>query len=45
MIHVAHELLAKLNNLTLVGQNEEGELEWAGTDKNWEALNTPHEKF
>lgn len=28
-------LLAKLRTLTLAGQNEEGELEWIGTDRQW----------
>lgn len=31
----AYELLGKLRNLTLTGQNEEGELEWIGTDRQW----------
>lgn len=40
MIYTARELLAKLRHLTLVGQNEKGELEWVGTDKNWRSVNT-----
>ena len=30
-----YELLPKLRHLILVGQNEEGELEWVGTDRQW----------
>lgn len=30
-----YELLPKLRHLTLVGQNEEGELEWVGTAREW----------
>jgi len=30
-----YELRAKLNNLTLAGQNEKGELEWIGTNEEW----------
>lgn len=33
---LAAELRAKLETLTLVGQNEEGELEWAGTAQQWD---------
>ena len=36
MIYLAKELLPKLRHLVLVGQNEDGELEWCGTDKEWE---------
>lgn len=32
---IAKNLLAKLRMLTLVGQNNDGELEWIGTDKQW----------
>lgn len=32
----AAELLAKLRHLTLVGQDEDGELEWAGTERAWQ---------
>ena len=35
MIYIARELLAKLSNLTLVGQNDEGVLEWTGTASQW----------
>ena len=38
-IHIACELLAKLTHLTLAGQNDEGQLEWIGTDKQWEKAN------
>ena len=31
----ACQLLPKLRHLTLAGQNEEGELEWIGTSKEW----------
>lgn len=30
-----YELLSKLRNLTLVGTDEEGELEFVGTPENW----------
>lgn len=33
----ASELLSKLNHLTLVGKNDEGQLEWIGTQKDWRA--------
>jgi hypothetical protein len=32
----AYELLAKLHNLTLCGQDDEGQLEWIGTREQWE---------
>ncbi len=32
---IAKSLLAKLNNLILAGQNDEGELEWMGTINQW----------
>jgi hypothetical protein len=38
MVYQAKELSAKLNILTLVGQ-EDGELEFAGTDKEWNEVN------
>lgn len=34
-IYLAKELRSKLNNLTLVGENDDGELEWVGTNKQW----------
>lgn len=34
----AYQLLAHLKHLTLVGQNEEGELEWVGTDLQWKEV-------
>lgn len=33
-----YELRAKLNNLTLAGQNEDGELEWIGTNEQWSTV-------
>jgi hypothetical protein len=36
MIYTAKELLLKLKNLVLAGKNEDGRLEWIGTDKQWE---------
>jgi hypothetical protein len=36
MIYQANELNLKLNNLTLVGQ-EDGELQFIGTDKDWDS--------
>jgi hypothetical protein len=35
MVHEAKELSAKLDNLTLAGQNEAGELEWVGSRNEW----------
>lgn len=32
---LAYELLTRLNNLVLAGQNEDGELEWVGTVEQW----------
>ena len=34
-IYIAHDLLAMLRNLTLVGQNDEGQLEWMGNAEEW----------
>lgn len=31
----AYELLAKLKHLSLVGQDEEGNLEWVGSKYDW----------
>lgn len=36
MIYQNAELRAKLTHLTLVGQNEDGSLEWAGSQDAWE---------
>jgi hypothetical protein len=36
MPYIAKELLAKLICLTLVGKNEDGELEWAGSEEEWQ---------
>jgi hypothetical protein len=38
MIYKAFQLLAKLRLLKLVGQNDEGELEWIGRDCDWANL-------
>lgn len=35
MITTARELLIKLTYLTLAGQNEDHELEWIGTQDQW----------
>jgi hypothetical protein len=35
MIYKARELNSYLNNLVLVGQDEDGRLEWAGSDEQW----------
>jgi hypothetical protein len=32
---MAYQLLARLTFLSLAGQNEDGELEWIGTYKQW----------
>lgn len=37
MIYQANELYAKLDCLTLAGQDTEGELEWIGTTLQWGA--------
>lgn len=34
-IYTAKELLPKLRNLVIWGQDEDGDLEWMGTDKEW----------
>lgn len=34
----AFELLARLNNLTLVGVDYEGRLDWIGTYKQWQQV-------
>lgn len=41
----AYELLAKLNILTLTGQNEDRELEWLGTSKDWNNLEIEEESI
>lgn len=33
-----HELRARLNNLILAGQNEDGELEWIGKRQEWDRV-------
>jgi hypothetical protein len=38
MFYIAYQLLAKLRQLTLVGQNADGELEWIGTTSQWNNL-------
>lgn len=35
MIYTNRHLNANLTHLTLVGQEEDGRLEWAGTDEQW----------
>lgn len=32
---MAYQLLARLNNLLLVGRDEDGEWEWIGTYQQW----------
>jgi hypothetical protein len=32
---IAYELLARCRHLTLAGQDEDGELEWMGTQEHW----------
>jgi hypothetical protein len=39
----AYELLARLNLLTLAGQDENGELEWIGNTKNWGGIELEQE--
>ena len=36
MVYYAYELLPKLKYLTLTGQNEEGDLEFFGTEREWD---------
>lgn len=45
IVYKAYELLAKLRLLTLVGQNDEGELEWVGTTKQWKELKYEEESI
>ena len=40
---LAYELLAKLRYLTLVGQDDEGELEWIGTDHQFKMVKIEEE--
>lgn len=35
MIYNAYELLAMLRHLTLWGVDDDGDLEWCGTDAQW----------
>ena len=44
-IYQASMLLAKLRNLTLVGQNEDKELEWCGTDAQWSKVDNDAERI
>lgn len=37
---IAKNLLSKLRHLVLAGKNEEGELEWIGTEKQWNRAQT-----
>lgn len=39
MIYQANELLAKLNNLQIWGQNKDKDIEWFGTNEQWEKSN------
>lgn len=41
MIYQANDLLAKLKTLVLVGQNEEGELEFIGDNNQWAKADFP----
>lgn len=34
----AYQLLPRLRLLTLAGKNENGELEWIGTDSQWDKV-------
>lgn len=38
MIYTARELNAMCRHLALAGQNEDGELEWIGTSRQWSDL-------
>lgn len=38
MVWNARELLIHLTYLQLVGQNEDGDLEWMGNERQWNAL-------
>ena len=40
-----YELLPKLTYLTLVGQDEDGELEFIGTEEAWEAARRLEEQL
>lgn len=35
MTFIAKDLLARLTHLTLVGIDDEGQMEWVGTDEQW----------
>ena len=45
MIYLAGELLAHLNNLQLVGQDEEGDLEWMGEQKDFNRMKEDLKKY
>ena len=42
---IAKELNIYLTNLTLAGQNADGELEWIGDRKQWDKVNSELEKL
>ena len=44
-IYKAYELLSMLNCLTLVGQDSDGDLEWAGTTTQWGAVDVEEERI
>ena len=41
----AYQLLPRLLHLTLFGQNEDGELEWIGTDIQWKKVELAEQSF
>ena len=41
----AYQLLAKLRHLTLLGVDDDGELEWCGTYKQWAEVNSEELKL
>lgn len=45
MIYNARELLIKLTYLSLCGINEDKELEWIGTDKQWKKVGYEEESI
>lgn len=41
----AYQLLARCTHLTLWGQDEDGDLEWVGTNDHWLAVNRMEEFY
>ncbi len=42
---MAYQLLARLNHLSLIGQDEDGDLEWMGTYRQWMEVSKEELKY